>query len=103
MKHSVGHGLGTEKAKQVAEAAWRSYSEKYSEYSPSCEWTSDTKANIGFKVKGLSLNGSLEVAPSEIALELDVPFLFRPFKKTALAVIEKEIRTWIAKSEAGEL
>lgn len=103
MKHSVDHSLGIEKAKIVAEAAWASYSEKFSEYSPSCSWGTDTKATIGFAVMGKKLQGTLEVSSTDIALELDVPFVMRPFKKVALGVIEKEIRKWIAKSEAGEL
>lgn len=101
MKHSVEHSLGIEKAKTVAEAAWASYSEKYSEYSPSCAWETEHKANIGFAVMGKTLNGVLEVSASDIGLELDVPFVMRPFKKMALGVIEKEIRKWIAKVEAG--
>lgn len=103
MKHSVDHGLGIEKAKTVAEAAWASYSEKYSEYSPSCTWDTEHKATIAFAVMGKTLKGVLEVSASAIDLELDVPFMMRPFKKVALGVIEKEIRKWIAKSEAGTL
>lgn len=103
MKHSVEHSLGIDKAKTVAEAAWASYSEKYSEYAPTCTWQTDHKATIGFSVMGKTLKGGLEVSGSDIGLELDVPFVMRPFKKVALGVIEKEIKKWIAKCEAGTL
>lgn len=103
MKHTVAHDLGRERAKGVAEAAWNSYSARFSSYSPTCHWDTESKANIGFKVKGVSLKGSLEVNETDIALDLDVPFLLRPFKGQALKVIEEEIRTWIGKSKAGEL
>ena len=38
-----------------------------------------------------------------VELELEVPFLFRPFRKAAIRIIEGEIRQWIARAEAGEL
>jgi hypothetical protein len=101
MKHTVAHDLGREQAKRVAEAAWNSYSARFANYSPTCQWEDQHKANIGFNVKGVSLKGSLEVNERDIALDLDVPFLLRPFKGQALKVIEEEIRTWIAKSKAG--
>jgi hypothetical protein len=103
MKHTVAHDLGREKAKKVAEAAWNSYSARFSNYAPTCQWESENKANIGFNVKGVSLKGSLEVSASDIALDLDVPFLLRPFKGQALKVIEDEIRQWIGKAKAGEI
>jgi len=103
MKHSVAHDLGREQAKRVAEAAWNSYSARFANYSPTCQWENDNKANIGFNVKGVSLKGSLEVSEKDIALDLDVPFLLRPFKGQALKVIEEEIRNWIGKSKAGAL
>jgi hypothetical protein len=103
MKHSVAHGLGREKAKQVAEAAIKSYSERFAEYSPTCHWQGDYAAEIGFSVKGLSLKGAIDVGEREIGMSLDVPFLLRPFKGKALGVIEEEIRRWVAKGEAGDI
>lgn len=103
MKHTVPHDLGREQAKRVAEAAIRSYSDRFASYNPTCEWQNDYCANIGFKVKGIALKGSLDVGDKDIGLKLDVPFLMRPFKGQALQVIEEEIKKWIAKSKAGQL
>lgn len=103
MKHTVVHGLGRDQAKKVAESAWQSYSSRFSEYSPSCTWTNDYKAQIGFKAKGISINGELEVNDKDIGIDLDVPFLLKPFKNTAIKVIEEEIQKWIAKSKAGQI
>jgi Putative polyhydroxyalkanoic acid system protein (PHA_gran_rgn) len=103
MKHSVPHDLGRAKAKRVAEAAWGSYSSRFSSYNPTCDWQNEYSANIGFKVKGIALKGAIDVGEQEIALDLDVPFLLRPFKGQALKVIEEEIQRWIGKSRAGEL
>jgi hypothetical protein len=103
MKHTVAHDLGRAQAKRVAEAAWNSYSARFSNYSPTCDWTTEYAAKIGFNVKGVSLHGAIDVGEKDIGLDLDVPFLLRPFKGQALKVIEEEIHQWIAKSKAGQL
>jgi hypothetical protein len=47
------------------------------------------------------LSGSVEVKESTIDLDLDVPFLLRPFQGQAVSVIEGEIKSWLAKEKAG--
>ncbi len=103
MKHNVQHGLGKAKAKEVAQKAFASYSERFQNYQPKANWVRDDKAEISFSVKGMSLTGSLEVDDENIGMELDVPFLLRPFKGKALGVIEEEIQKWVAKAKSGEL
>lgn len=101
MKHSVHHDLGQERAKQVAESALSTYAQKYANYNPQVTWKGPNKADISFKVKGMSLSGSLEVLEKTIDLDMDVPFLLRPFKSQALGVIEGEINDWIRKAKTG--
>lgn len=103
MKHVVTHNLGQEKAKQVAQAAFNSYRERYSQYNPNANWVDDRRAEITFNVKGLKLEGTMQVNPNDIEMELDVPFLLKPFKGKALSVIEEEIKKWISKAKAGEV
>ena len=103
MKHAVPHDLGQAKAKAVADAAFDSYKKRLAKYSPQTEWVSDRRANISFSVKGISLRGALEVTDKSIDMELDVPFLLRPFQGKALGVIEQEIRQWVDKAKAGEV
>ncbi|MFO7181027.1 MAG: polyhydroxyalkanoic acid system family protein [Pseudomonadota bacterium] len=103
MKHVVNHDLGQERAKEVADKALTTYVEKFAKYSPRSHWVSPNRADISFSVKGMTLNGSLEVQDRAFELELDVPFLLRPFKGQALNVIETEIRQWISKAKAGQL
>ncbi len=103
MKHIVKHDLDLATAKKVAQKAFDSYAQRFAEYSPTANWTSDTRCEVGFTVKGVSLSGTLELAEGEIQMDLDVPFIFRPFKKKALGVIEREVRGWIEKAEAGEI
>jgi len=100
MKHSVPHDLGQERAKKVADSALSTYAQKYANYQPKVSWSGPNKAEISFKVKGMSLAGSLEVLERSIDLDIDVPFLLRPFKSQALGVIEGEINDWIKKAKA---
>jgi hypothetical protein len=99
MKHTVPHDLGQERAKKVTESALATYAEKFAKYSPKTTWTSPSTARISFSVKGMSLSGSVEVKDKAIDLELDVPFLLRPFQGQAISVIETEIKTWLAKEK----
>ena len=55
MKHVVHHGLGFDTARKVADAAFASYQERFSQYQPEARWTNEKHADITFKVKGVSL------------------------------------------------
>src|SRR5688572_7733370 len=103
MKHLVHHGLGQDRAKQVAESAIKSYEAKFSEYLPRSTWKSATHADISFSVKGMKLNGALEIRENDFELDLDVPFLLKPFKGKALSVIEEEIKKWVEKAKSGQV
>lgn len=103
MKHSVPHDLGAAKARQVADAAITSYQQKFASYHPEATWVSERRAEIRFAVKGMTLTGVLEVTDASIDMDLEVPFFLRPFRGTAMAVIEKEINDWIGRAKAGEL
>jgi hypothetical protein len=101
MKHTVSHDLGQERAKKVTESALKTYAEKFAKYNPKTSWTGPNKAEIAFSVKGMSLSGSVEVKEKTIDLELDVPFLLKPFQGQAINVIEGEIKEWLAKEKAN--
>ncbi|MDH5490830.1 MAG: polyhydroxyalkanoic acid system family protein [Myxococcales bacterium] len=102
MKHVVEHDLDPATAKRATEKAWESYQQRFAKYSPRADWRSETHADVSFSVKGVSLKGTIDLEPGGVALDLDVPFLFRPFRGKAIGVIEREILLWIAKAKAGE-
>ena len=103
MKHIVPHDLGRQKAKQATEAAFGKYQTQFAQYSPTVKWVKDDTAELSFSVKGFTLAGGVVVRESEIEMDLKVPLLLRPFQKTALGVIETEIKRWIDKAKAGKL
>ena len=103
MKHSIPHDLGAELGVKATKAALESYRDKFSKYDPRASWTTDRKAEIRFKVKLVTLEGSVEVSDNRVELELEVPLMFRVFKDRAMKLIESEVRAWIEKARAGEL
>lgn len=102
MKHAIPHDLTIERARLVTDKAWEAYSQRFSEYSPKATWKTPTEADVQFSVKGITLRGSLGLTAKAIEMDLDVPFLFRPFRTTALNLVEREVKEWLAKEKAGE-
>ncbi|MEM9193399.1 MAG: polyhydroxyalkanoic acid system family protein [Myxococcota bacterium] len=103
MRHAVDHDLDLPTARRVADKAWESYSTRFAKYDPTIDWVTDHKAKVGFTAKGISLKGELELKAKAIEMDLDVPFLLRPFKSKAISVIDEEIRKWVSKAKNGEL
>jgi hypothetical protein len=103
MKHEIPHTLDVATARKVADRAFAEYKSRFPDYEPTVNWVSEQRADIRFNAKGVKLNGSLELVDKAIIMELDVPFLFRPFQKKAIEVIDREVKTWIGKAQAGEL
>lgn len=103
MQHVVEHTLDQATARKAAERAYASYQAEYAEYKPTADWTSDTHCDVTFTVKGVTLDGAMDLEPGRIVMDLNVPLLFRPFKKLALGYVKAEVQTWISKAERGEL
>ncbi len=102
MKQVIQHDLDMPTAKRVVDRAFAEYQSRYPEYQPSLRWVSDQQADVAFNAKGIKLGGTMALAQGTIALELDVPFLFRPFQKKALEVIDREVRVWLEKARSGD-
>ncbi|HVU00660.1 MAG TPA: polyhydroxyalkanoic acid system family protein [Polyangiaceae bacterium] len=103
MKHSVTHGLSKDVAKQAVVAAFESYSKRFSQYRPTANWVTPDRAEVSFSAKGITLSGTLEVQDRTVEMDLDVPFLLRPFKDKALGAVEREIGVWVEKAKRGEV
>lgn len=103
MKHTIKHDLPDSLAKLATSKAFEAYQKRFSDFSPSAIWVSENKADIAFSIKGKKLDGSIQLAPGAITLDMDVPFLFKPFEKKAVGVIDEEIQKWIARAKNGDL
>jgi hypothetical protein len=103
MKHAIPHDLDTATAKKVTDRAFDQYKERFAAYSPTLTWADDRRADIAFSVKGMHVGGSMTLEDHEIDVDLDVPFLLRPFRSIALEVIDREVKAWIDKAHAGQI
>jgi hypothetical protein len=102
MKHSVPHDIGKDLAKKATLAAFAAYQERFAKYNPTADWNGD-RAQISFTAKGITLKGSLDVTATAIDIDIDVPFLLRPFKSVAQDAVEREITRWVDKAKRGEV
>ncbi|MFO7563353.1 MAG: polyhydroxyalkanoic acid system family protein [Enhygromyxa sp.] len=103
MTHDIPHDLDLDLAKLAAHKAAEAYGERFAEYDYKATWVRDDRVELGFTVVGKRLEGSMTIKPDRLELELDVPFMMRPFRGKAIQIIEKEARTWLDKAKRGEL
>lgn len=103
MKHTIKHDLNMDLAKKACVKAFEAYSEKFEKYNPTANWKTDTEVDIGFEAKGVKLGGTVGLRPHEIDVEMNVPFLFRPFQSKAVELVKSEISKWVEKAKNGEL
>lgn len=103
MKHSIRHGLDKATACKATHKAFEAYQERFRDYSPQANWLQEDHANISFSAKGITLKGTVHIREQDVEVDLDVPFLMRPFQGKAVAVIEEEIKRWVDKARAGKL
>ncbi|HEY4116661.1 MAG TPA: polyhydroxyalkanoic acid system family protein [Byssovorax sp.] len=104
MKHVIQHPLDAATAKKAVSRAFDAYSAKYAAYEPRLTWKGDTNdAIVGMSAKGVKLDGAIHLREGVIEIDLDVPFLLRVFQRKAIEVIDREVRMWIEKAQAGAL
>ncbi len=103
MRHAIAHDLSLELAQKTARAACEHYKQRFAKYEPSIVWQGDERAEVSFRAKGLSIRGKVDVAPASLVVDIDVPFLLRPFQGRAVEIVERELNRWIAKAKAGEI
>ena len=99
MKHVIPHTLLPALAKKVTDRAFEEYRNEYAEYHPLLAWTSEQRAQVSFRVKGILLEGWLGISDRNIELDLDAPFIFRIFQRKAIEVIDREVRRWIDRAD----
>lgn len=103
MRHVVTHDLGLALARKAADAAFDSYRARFASHAPSLTWSSATRARASFSAAGVTLAGFVEVEPTAIVFDLEVPLLLRAFQRQALARLDQECAAWIERARRGEL
>jgi hypothetical protein len=102
-QHDIPHDLDFDLAKLATEKAAEVYGKRFAEYDYKATWVRNDRVELGFTVMGKRLTGAIDIRAKKLELELDVPFVFRPFRGKAIEIIEREARTWLDKAKKGEL
>jgi hypothetical protein len=95
MHLDVPHKLDDAQAHAAVEKAFDHYRSKYASYKPKLRWLDEHRAEISFTAKGVTLSGTVVLAPGQIVMDAKVPFLLKPFTKKAVAAIESEMHKWL--------
>ena len=103
MKHTIPHEFDTATAKKVTDLAFAEYQRRFPDYHPTLSWVDENRADVAFNAKGVKMTGAMLLEQGNIVMDLDVPFLFRPFQKKAMEVIDREVQVWLAKARTGEI
>lgn len=96
MKHSVDHPLEPAKAREVLDRALHTYREHYAENSIETVWLDERTASVDFHVTGKRVAGSITICDDCYDIDLDLPWIFRPFKKRIAQSLDSELKRWIA-------
>ena len=103
MRKAFPHDLDQPTSRKVADHAFAAYAERFAEYNPTINWSTETHADFGFVAKGMTLSGTMDLGTGEVDVELNVPLLLRPFQKKAMNVIQTEMEKWIDKANNGDI
>lgn len=102
MQHVFRHGLDPKLARRAAERAFASYCERYAKYEPRVLWDG-RHARCSFRAKGVRVSANVELGREDVTVDVEVPWLLRPFRALALARIERELQLWCQRARQGEL
>ncbi|MGF1469867.1 MAG: polyhydroxyalkanoic acid system family protein [Sandaracinaceae bacterium] len=103
IKHEIRHGLEPELARHAINHAMDGYRERFADFQPTFEWMNPDVGSFSFTALAVTTRGSLEIEGPLIYVDVEVPFLLRPFKGKAIDVIDREVRRWVDKAKNGDL
>lgn len=92
-----------ELARQAAQAALLHYQSRFPNAHISPQWRGFDEAVVGLTLRGFQLKPRICLRPGAIDVELDIPFLARPFEARARLRIERELALWLDRARRGEL
>jgi hypothetical protein len=91
---SVPHALGQEAATKQLQGILEKMKERYqSQFSDLTESWQENVLDFGFKTFGFAIKGTMDVQPTEVKIDTDLPFAAMMFK----GKIEQELKTTLAR------
>jgi len=97
MRIAVPHKTTKEKARKIIEQRLTQLEKQYGHYASDMEknWSGD-RLDFGFKAKGFTGKGTVEITDSEVIIDGKLPLIAKPFEPRIKSTIEKEAATMFA-------
>ena len=100
-RHGFTHPLDDAGARALIEQAFAHYADRYPSAQLQLVWASATHGELHGLARGLKMKARIELQTSRCVLDVDVPFLLRPFQDVAQRAIEREVKRWLERAAAG--
>ena len=94
-RHVFVHTLSPAAARALIDEAFAHYAARYPVANLQLTWHSEQHAELGGLARGLKLRAKIELTPGQCLLDVDVPFVLRPFQDVAKRAIEREVGRWL--------
>ncbi|HXG58710.1 MAG TPA: polyhydroxyalkanoic acid system family protein [Thermoanaerobaculia bacterium] len=91
MRITIPHNLSKDEARRRLEQRLGDLVKQFGHYASDLEqhWNGD-RMDFGFKAKGISGKGSVEITDSEVIIEGKLPLMAKPFEPRIRSAIERE-------------
>lgn len=91
MRIAVPHNTTKENARRIIEQRLADLERQYRHYANDVQtnWNGD-RLDFGFKAKGFSGRGTLEITDGEIIIEGKLPLIAKPFEPRIRSTVERE-------------
>jgi hypothetical protein len=94
-RHVFTHSLDDAGAHALIDEAFAHYAGRYPAANLQLNWQSQSHAELHGVARGLKLRAKIELQVGHCLLDVDVPFLLRPFQDVAQRAIEREVKRWL--------
>ena len=91
MRIAVPHNTTRDKARKIVEQKMKALETQYGHYANDIDhqWQGDT-LHFGFKAKGMSGKGTLEITDNDVIIDGKVPLIAKPFESRIRSTVERE-------------
>ena len=91
MRIEVPHHTTADRARRIVEERLRGLERQYGGYASDLEhqWHGNT-LHFGFKAKGISGKGTVEITDTDIILDGKLPLIAKPFESRIRSTVERE-------------
>ncbi len=91
MRIAVQHNTTRDKARKIVEQKMKALESQYGHYAKDIDhqWQGDT-LHFGFKAKGISGKGTLEITDNDVIIDGKLPLIAKPFESRIRSTLERE-------------